>query len=165
MMGTRCGDFDLGALLYIMDREKLSLEQANNLINKKSGLLGVSGFSSDMRDIEEEAFVKKNPRAKLTFDMFCYRVKKYVGAYAAIMGGVDLLIFTGGIGENGWDIRYEVCKNMEFIGLHFNNEANKGVRSVVKEISMPNSKVKVMIYPTDEEYVIAHDTFNIINEK
>jgi len=165
IMGTRCGDFDLGALLYVMKKLNLNTDQTNDLINKKSGMLGISGISSDMRDIEEAAWKKKDYKAKLALDMYHYRVRKYIGAYAAAMGGLDLLIFTGGVGENGSETREEICKNLEFIGVNLDKEKNKGLRSKLELISTPDSKVKIMLVPTNEELVIAQDTLRIVQQK
>lgn len=164
MMGTRVGDIDAGALLYLMSKNELSLSEANNLINKQSGFLGISGISSDMRDIEIQAWEHKDERAQLALDMYNYRIRKYIGSYAAAMGGVDLIIFAGGVGENASELREEVCSNMEFLGLEFDKEANAGVRGKEKVISAEGSKVKVMIVPTDEELVIAEDTEKIVSE-
>ncbi|MBU1013507.1 MAG: acetate kinase [Bacteroidetes bacterium] len=161
MMGTRVGDLDLGALFYIMDKEKLGIAEASDLVNKKSGVLGVSGVSSDMREVEE-AHAKGNKRAELALDMYHYRVKKYIGAYAAAMGGVDIIVFTGGIGENGTETRAEICKDFEFLGLEFDTVLNHGKRGVEMEISALNSKVKALVIPTNEELVIARDTYIIV---
>ncbi len=162
IMGTRTGDLDLGALLYIMSKLNLSLDEANNLINKKSGVLGISGVSYDMRDIENEAWSKGHKKAQLALDMYFYRVKKYIGAYAAAMGGVDLIVFTGGVGENGPETREIVCKDLEFLGVSFDVEKNTGLRGKLEMISKQDSKVKVMVVPTNEELVIAHDTLKVI---
>lgn len=163
IMGTRCGDLDLGALFYIMNKEKLDVNGANNLVNKKSGVLGISGISHDMRDIENAAYKENNHRAKLALDMYFYRVKKYIGSYAAAMGGVDIIVFTGGVGENGPETREAICSEMEFMGVKFNKEVNKGLRGKLTDISMPDSKVKVLVVPTNEELVIARDALEIIN--
>ncbi len=163
MMGTRTGDLDLGALLYIM--KKKDLEAANNLINKKSGVLGVSGISSDMRDIETAAWKEGNKRADLALEMYNYRIRKYIGSYAAAMGGVDLIVFTGGVGENGPETREAVCKGLEFLGVAFDAEKNTGLRGKLDMISKHDSKVKVMVVPTNEELVIAHDTLRIVSHK
>ena len=162
IMGTRCGDIDAGALTYIMNKEEIGLSATNTLINKHSGIIGISGLSSDMRDIEEQALKKNNKRAKLALDMYHYRIKKYIGAYTAAMGGLDLLIFTGGIGENSDFTRAEIAKDMEFFGINFDFEKNKGVRSKEMILSFDNSKVKVMVVPTNEELVIASDTFDVV---
>ncbi len=162
IMGTRTGDLDLGAMLYIMSKLGLSLDDANNLINKKSGVLGVSGVSYDMRDIENEAWNNGHKRAQLALDMYFYRVKKYIGAYAAAMCGVDLIVFTGGVGENGPETREIICKDLEFLGVSFDVEKNTGLRGKLEMISKHDSKVKVMVVPTNEELVIAHDTLKVI---
>ncbi|MFP4024465.1 MAG: acetate/propionate family kinase [Thiohalospira sp.] len=162
MMGTRAGNLDLGALLFIAEKEDLSIQDTNNMINKRSGLLGVSGISSDMRDIENAA-EEGNERAQIAFDMFVYRVTKYIGAYSAAMGGVDLILFTGGIGENGCEVRKQVCENLEYLGVDFDFEKNKGKRGVDLELTKPASKTKVVMVTTNEELVIAQDTHKIIN--
>ena len=161
MMGTRCGDLDLGVMLYIMEKENLSLKEANNVFNKKSGLLGISGISYDMRDVETAAD-KGNDRAKLALDMFAYRVKKYIGAYAAAMGGLDLLIFTGGIGENDHETRRKVLEGLEFLGIEYDNERNTLSKGKELIVTRPGSKVTAMVMPTNEELVIATDTYNIV---
>ncbi len=163
MMGTRVGDLDLGALFYIMDKEKLGIAEASDLVNKKSGVLGISGVSSDMREVEE-AKAAGNKRAALALDMYHYRVKKYIGSYAAAMGGVDIIVFTGGIGENGPETRENICQDFEFLGLEFDAELNAGKRGKEIEISTKNSKVKTVVIPTDEELVIAQDTYKIVKE-
>ncbi len=163
MMGTRTGDLDLGVLFYIMNKENLNSKEAYDLVNKQSGVLGVSGVSNDMREVEEAAD-NGNERAILALEMYFYRVKKYIGAYAAAMGGVDLLIFTGGIGENGPETREEICKDFEFLGLEFDTEKNADKRGEEIEISKANSKVKVTVTPTDEELVIAQDTYEIVTK-
>ncbi|HRS53433.1 MAG TPA: acetate kinase [Bacteroidales bacterium] len=163
IMGTRCGDLDLGAFLYIMEKENLDIKAANNLINKKSGVLGISGISSDMRDLENAA-ANGNYRAQLALKMYAYRVKKYVGAYAAAMGGVDLIIFTGGIGENDDNTREAVCEELEFMGVVLDKNANKGLRGKDAIISSSNSKVKVMTITTNEELVIALESVRILKE-
>ncbi len=164
IMGTRTGDLDLGVLTYIMDKEEIGLNATSTLINKHSGMLGITGVSSDMREIETEAFEKKNERAILGLKMYHYRIKKYIGSYAAAMGGVDALVFTGGIGENASESREEICTGMEYMGLHFDAEKNRGIRSKEAIISNGESKVSVMVIPTNEELVIAEDTARIIKE-
>lgn len=161
MMGTRSGDLDLGALFYIMNKENLDVNGANNLINKQSGVLGISGVSMDMREVEA-ADAEGNKRAKLALNMYHYRVKKYIGSYAAAMGGVDIIVFTGGIGENGPETREKILKGFDFLGLDFDSEANAGNRGNEVVISKENSKVKALVVPTDEELVIAQDTYKII---
>ena len=165
IMGTRCGDLDSGALLYIMKKQSLNLDQANDLINKKSGVLGISGISYDMRDIEDAAWKNNNKRALLALQMYYYRVRKYIGAYSAAMGGLDLLIFTGGVGENGFETREKICENLEFIGVNIDKEKNHGLRAKLELISKPESKVKVMVVPTNEELVIAQDTLRIVAQE
>ncbi len=160
LMGTRSGDLDPSLILFIMGKEGLTVGEANTLLNKHSGLIGISGESSDMREILTA--VKDNQqRAKWAFEIFCYRIKKYVGAYAAAMGGLDALVFTGGIGENSKEIREEVCKEMEFLGIHLDDLKNQNSDEI---ISAENSKVSVMRIPTNEELVIALDTAKIVSE-
>ena len=159
VMGTRCGDLDSGALLYIAEEENLNAKELNTLINKKSGLAGISGGSSDMRDICEKK-AAGDKQATYAYDAFVYRVKKYIGAYAAAMNGVDMITFAGGIGENAKDIREAVCSNMEYLGVKFDAKAND-TRGKEKTISAPDSKVTVMVIPTNEELVIANDTYQL----
>jgi len=163
VMGTRCGDIGPGVINYVMQCEDIGRETVNTLINKHSGLLGVSGVSSDMREVETAA-ANGNERAQLALRMFRYRARKYIGAYAAAMGGVDVVVFTGGIGENSDITRYEIAKDFEFLGLEFDEEKNKGVRGEEKIISKDGSRVIAMIIPTDEELVIAQDTEAIIRK-
>lgn len=160
MMGTRTGDLDIGALTFIMNKEEIGKTTAAKLVNKFSGVLGVTGLSSDMREVEEAA-AAGNERAQLALDMYAYRVQKYIGAYAAAMGGVDIVIFTGGIGENGGETRCDVCAGLEFMGIQLADEQVK-LRGKEAVISTDNSKVKVMVVPTDEELVIAQDTEEIV---
>ncbi len=159
-MGTRCGDLDPAILTFLMEHEHVTAKEIDNILNKKSGVLGISGISSDFRDIEEAAD-QGNERAKLALDIFNNRVKKYIAAYAAIMGGVDVIVFTAGIGENSASNRAAICQNMEFLGIEFDTEANK-VRGEEKRISKESSKVKVYIVPTNEELMIARDTLEIV---
>jgi acetate kinase len=161
IMGTRSGDMDPAIILRVMGLEELSLHEARTLMNKHSGLIGVSGVSSDMRDIIE-AKNEGNDRARLAFDMYCYRIKKYIGSYAAAMGGVDTIIFTGGIGENSNDIRAGVLSNTEWLGVKIDEDLNNMAKSKEVEISSNDSRVKVMVVPTNEELVIARDTKKII---
>jgi acetate kinase len=147
--------------LYIAEREQLNFRGISDLINKKSGVAGISGISSDMRDLENAA-AEGNERAKLALDMYFYRVKQYVGSYAASMEGVDLVIFTGGIGENDSIIRESVSTSIAFMGVDFDADANRGVRGKDKLLTKPNSKVKVMAITTNEELVIASDTATIV---
>jgi acetate kinase len=161
IMGTRSGDLDAGILLYLAEKENLSIKQVNDVINKKSGVCGISGLSSDMRDLENAA-EKGNERAQLALDMYYYRVKKYVGAYAAAMDGVDIVIFTGGIGENDSILREKVSVALDFMGIDFDVDANRGVRGKDKLLTKPESRVKVMAITTNEELVIASDTAVIV---
>jgi acetate kinase len=161
IMGTRSGDVDAGVLTLIMEKEEIDYSSLNTLLNKHSGILGISGISSDMREVETAA-EEGNERAILALKMYEYRVKKYIGAYAAAMGGVDLLIFTGGIGENAVETRENICKDLEFLGLDFDSQANDGVRSKEVIISKKDSRVTVMIVPTNEEFVIASETEEIV---
>ena len=162
VMGTRCGDVDLGAMTYLMEKEGLDAAGVNAVINKKSGVMGVSGVSSDMRDIEA-AIAAGNERAKLALDMFEYRLLKYIGAYTAALNGVDVLVFTGGIGENQMQTRDYICRGLEYLGVKYNAELNAKSRGEEIEISTPDSKVRVVVIPTDEELTIASDTVALVN--
>jgi len=161
MMGTRSGDLDLGAATFIMDKEKMTTQQFSNLVNKQSGLLGVSGVSSDGRDIAA-AVAAGNHRADLARKMFIYRVRKYIGAYAAAMGGVDIIVFTGGIGENDAYTRGEIAKGFEYLGAELDVEKNQSVHAIESVISTDNSRVRLVVIPTDEELMIASDTAHLI---
>jgi acetate kinase len=161
IMGTRSGDIDGGVLTLIMEKEEIDYASLNTLINKHSGLLGISGVSSDMREIEAAA-AEGNERAILSLKMYNYRVKKYIGAYAAAMGGVDIVVFTGGVGENGCEIRENICTDLEFLGIEFDQEKNKGVHSKETIISKDGSRTIVIVVPTNEEFVIASDTKYIV---
>jgi acetate kinase len=163
IMGTRTGDVDAGALLRIADKEEIGISTINTLINKFSGMLGVSGISSDMRDLEIAA-EEGHERAQVALKMFQYRVKKYVGSYAAAMGGVDVIIFTGGVGENDFNTRKEVMTDMEWMGVDFNFELNHGLKGKEVMLTNPGSKVKVMVVPTNEELVIATDAYEIVTK-
>ncbi|MBK7381152.1 MAG: acetate kinase [Ignavibacteriales bacterium] len=160
LMGTRSGDLDPSLILYIMSKEGLTLSEAGTLLNKHSGLIGISGESSDMREILA-AMKDDQKRSKYAFDIFCYKIKKYLGAYAAAMGGLDAFVFTGGIGENSPEVRAEVCKDLEFLGIEIDELKNEEKREV---ISTDNSPVKVLRIPTNEELVIALDTAKIVSE-
>ena len=162
MMGTRVGDVDPGALTFIMDKEHLDTKQLSNLINKKSGVLGISGISSDMRDIDA-AIAEGNERAKLALDMYIYRIIKYIGAYTAVLNGVDIIVFTGGVGENQQPLRKAVCEHLSYLGVKIDDAVNASSRGEEKVISAADSKVKVVVIPTDEELMIARDTEAIVN--
>ncbi|GHV11771.1 hypothetical protein FACS1894162_7410 [Bacteroidia bacterium] len=159
LMGTRSGDVDAGILPYLMEKEQWGAQEISDLINKKSGVFGVSGVSSDMRELEA-AITDGNERAKLALKMYDYRIKKYIGSYAAALGGVDIIVFTGGVGENQAGTREKVCEGLEFMGVKFDKTANK-VRGEEAVISAADSQVKVVVIPTDEEYMIALDTQNL----
>lgn len=161
MMGTRCGDVDPGALIFLMDKHNLNSKDLLNMVNKESGLAGVSGVSSDMREITAAA-KQGNEKAILSLEMYEQRITKYVGAFAAEMGGVDIIVFTGGVGEHQSSTRANVCNPLRFMGVEIDdaaNDANNGDEGI---ISTPNSAVKVVVIPTDEEYMIAKDTEAII---
>ncbi len=162
LMGTRSGDLDPSIVTYIMGKEGLSISEANTLLNKHSGLVGISGESSDMREIEQ-AMNEGDKKAKYAFDVFTYRIKKYIGAYTAAMGGLDVLVFTGGIGENSVAVRETVCENMEYLGIKIDAEKNRSENKPL-EISGNDSKVKVFRIPTNEELVIALDTEKIVKQ-
>ena len=162
MMGTRSGDIDAGAVTYIMEKEGLDAAGMSGLLNKKSGVMGIFGESSDMRDLEA-AVAAGNPRARLAENMYFYRIKKYIGAYAAALGGVDILVFTGGVGENQASARWGACEGLEFMGVKLDAEKNK-VRGEEAVISTDDSKVKVVVIPTDEELMIASDTMAILKK-
>ncbi|RLD71901.1 MAG: acetate kinase [Bacteroidetes bacterium] len=163
IMGTRTGDIDPGVLLFLADKEHLSLKGISNMINQRSGMMGISEISSDMRDLEL-AYYEGNERANLALTMYAYRVKKFIGAYAAIMNGLDCVIFTGGIGENDFNIRRMILQNMEYLGLDFDETENHGVKGEDKIISKPDSKVTAIVVKTNEEHVIATDTYRILEK-
>lgn len=161
VMGTRSGDIDAGAVTFIMEKEGLTPTGVSNLLNKKSGVLGISGVSSDMRELDA-ASKAGNPRAQLAEKMYFYRIKKYIGEYAAALEGVDVIVFTGGVGENQWECRAAACEGLEFMGIKLDNAVNAKVRGEEAIISSADSKVKVVVIPTDEELMIASDTMNIV---
>ncbi len=162
MMGSRSGDIDPSAVTYIMDKLHLQPQEMADFLNKKSGVLGITGISSDMRDIEEAA-KNGNERAQLALRMYNYRIKKYIGSYAAAMGGVDVIVWTAGVGENQISTRMEACSGLEFLGVKMDAEANN-CRGEEKLISAPDSKVQVWVVPTDEEIVIARDTMELVKK-
>lgn len=161
IMGTRTGEIDPGVLIYIADKEHLNVTGVNNLINKKSGVAGISQLSSDMRDLEIAA-AEGNEKALLALNMYAYKVKKFIGSYIAVLNGLDLLIFTGGVGENDYKMRAMICSDMENLGILFDFKANDGVRGKDMVLSRPESRVTVMSITTDEEFVIASDTRYIV---
>lgn len=160
IMGTRSGDIDAGAVTFIMDKEGLDTHGISNLLNKKSGLAGISGGSSDFRDILA-GIAAGNDRARLAKEMYCYRIKKYIGEYAAAMGGVDIILFTGGAGENQWEVREGATKGLEFMGIKLDDAKNKSCRATEAILSADDSKVTVCCIPTDEELMIALDTLEL----
>ncbi len=162
LMGTRSGDIDAGVLSYIMEKENIGHQAISTIVNKYSGVIGVSGTSSDMREIEASV-ASGNERSILALDMYNYRIKKYIGSYSAVLGGLDILVFTGGVGENQYATRQEVCENMEYMGMKLNRDINWGLRGEEAIISAPDSKVKIVVIPTDEEFMIASDTLQILN--
>jgi acetate kinase len=163
IMGTRTGEIDPGVLLYLADKEGLSVSGVNNMINKKSGVAGISQLSSDMRDLEI-ASNDGNRLAILALNMYSYKVKKFIGAYIAAMNGLDLLIFTGGVGENDFNMRKMICSEMDYMGIKFDADANNGVKGKDVVISSPDSKARVMVITTDEEFVIASDTKHLVEK-
>ena len=160
VMGTRSGDVDPGALEYLAKKENLDIVGILNVLNKKSGVHGLSGISSDFRDLNAGAEAG-NKRAQIALDVFCYKVAKYVGSYVAAMNGVDAIVFTAGIGENDWYVRQEVCKYLGYLGIEIDAEANKS-RGKEVELSIPGSKVKVLVVPTNEELAIARETVALV---
>jgi acetate kinase len=161
LMGTRCGDLDPALIFYIMHKEDLTEHQATTMLNKHSGLFGISGVSNDMAELLK-AEASGHERARLAVEMFCYRVKKYVAAYAGVMGGADALIFTGGIGENAAPVRERCVKGLEFMGIRLDAERNAAAAGLEGEISPPDSPVKVLVIPTNEELIIARDTLRLV---
>lgn len=157
MMGSRSGDIDPSAVTYLMEKLNMSPHEMSEFLNKKSGVLGITGISSDMRDVEAAAN-EGNERAVLALKMYAYRVKKYIGSYAAAMGGVDAVVFTAGVGENQTGLRADICRGLEFLGIEIDEAVNATVRGREAVISSPSSRVKVVVVPTDEEIVIARDT-------
>lgn len=164
MMGTRSGDIDAGAVTFIMEKENLTAAGVSDLLNKKSGVKGIFGVSSDMRELEAAVAAGNNKMADLTEKMYFYRIKKYIGAYAAALGGVDIIVFTGGVGENQASCRSGACEGLEYMGVKLDLEKNK-IRGEEAVISAEDSKVKVVVIPTDEELMIASDTMAILNNK
>jgi len=164
MMGTRSGDIDPAVVPFVMSKEELTLSEVNSMLNKHSGMLAVSGFSGDMREIVE-AMEDGDRNAQLAFDMFCYRLRKYIGAYAAAMNGLDALVFTAGIGENSPHVRKAVCEGLTFLGLKLDEAANQQRSKEARFISTPDSRVNVLVVPTNEELIIARDTFRLVSER
>ena len=163
LMGTRCGAVDPSAVTFVMEKHGFTAAQMSDYMNKKSGFIGVSGISSDNRDITAAA-EKGDKRAKLASEMLCYQIKKYVGAFTAAMNGADAILFTGGIGENSWEVREGVCKDMEFFGIKIDYDLNKATKGTLTKLSTPDSKIEVWVVPTNEELLIARDTLALISK-
>jgi acetate kinase len=161
MMGTRSGDIDPTIVSYIINKEGMTAQEANDLLNKRSGVLGLSGVSSDFRDIEEAAEAG-NYRAQLALDVFVHDVKKYIGAYAAILDGVDAIVFTAGVGENSYEMRRDICSTLGYLGVSVDDDKNKNARGKEIDISNPDAKCRVLVIPTNEELMIALDTEEIV---
>jgi len=163
-MGTRCGDMDPAVILHIMGREELSLHEANTLLNKHSGLIGISGVSSDMREILS-ASNDSHTNAKLALEIYCYRLKKYIGSYIAAMNGLDNLVFTGGVGENSPDVRALTCQGMEYLGIKIDQNKNLAAKAVEADVAADDSRARILVIPTNEELVIARDTLRLMNQQ
>lgn len=163
IMGTRCGDIDAGAVTYLQKKLNLDADGITEVLNKQSGVAGFSQLTSDMRDLEA-AVEKGDKHAILTLKMYNYRIKKYIGAYTAAMNGLDILVFTAGVGENQYGVREGVCKDMEWLGINFDFDKNNAVRNEEAIISTPNSKVTVCLIPTDEELMVAEDTIELVKK-
>lgn len=163
-MGTRCGDIDPAIVTFLMEKEGLDMKGIDSLMNKKSGVLGVSGVSSDFRDLEAAAD-NGNERARLAMDMFTYQCKKYIGAYTAAMGGIDAVVFTAGIGENNWKIRRDIVSDLDYLGIKLDQSKNEGLRGIEMDLSAPGSTAKVLIIPTNEELAIAKETERLTSHR
>ncbi|WP_053376355.1 acetate/propionate family kinase [Paenibacillus sp. FJAT-27812] len=163
MMGTRSGDIDPAIVPFVMNKEELTLNEVNSMLNKHSGMLAISGISSDMREVTE-AMLEGDKNAKLAFDMYAYRVKKYIGAYAAAMNGVDTIVFTAGVGENSVALRKAICDGISFLGIELDDSRNGERRKDAREITADSSRVKVLVVPTNEELLIARDTYNLVKQ-
>ena len=163
LMGTRCGAVDPSAVTFVADKHGFTPDEMSQYMNKKSGFLGVSGISSDNRDITAAA-EKGDKRAILASEMLAYQIQRYIGAYTAAMNGVDAVLFTGGIGENSWEVRERVCENMEFFGIEIDKELNKKTRGKLCKLSTANSRTEVWVVPTNEELLIARDTLALISK-
>ncbi|WP_166239464.1 acetate/propionate family kinase [Paenibacillus turpanensis] len=161
MMGTRSGDLDPAIVPFTMAKQDLAIHEVNSMLNKHSGLLAISNISSDMREIEE-AMAEGDKNAELAFEMYTYRLRKYIGSYAAALNGLDVMVFTAGVGENSATLRAHVCEGLSFLGVKLDLEANKIRSGEVRRISSADSKVEVLVVPTNEELVIARDTFNLV---
>jgi len=165
MMGTRCGDIDPAIPIHMQQQLGLSVDEVNGILNKKSGMLGLSHISNDMREIEDEILVKNNPKAILAHDVYCYRIKKYIGSYFAALNGLDVLIFTGGVGERMPILREQVCRDMDAIGIKLNLEENARFTDDIQVLSTPDSRVTVLKIPTNEELMIALETERLLKQE
>lgn len=163
LMGTRCGAVDPSAVTFVMEKHGFTAAQMSDYMNKKSGFIGISGISSDNREITAAA-EKGDKRAKLATEMLCYQIKKYIGAFTAAMNGADAILFTGGIGENSWEVREGVCKDMEYFGIKIDYDLNKATKGTLTKLSTPDSKIEVWVVPTNEELLIARDTLALISK-
>ena len=163
MMGTRCGDIDPAIPIHLQQQLGLTVDEVNNILNKKSGMLGLSHISNDMREIENEVFVKNNPKAIMALDVYCYRIKKYIGSYFAVLNGLDVLVFTGGVGENMPLLREQVCRDMEAIGIKLDGEENSRRTDGIQVLSTTDSSVTVLKIPTNEELMIARETKRLLS--
>lgn len=161
-MGTRSGSIDPAIVTFLIKELKMSIDEVDTLLNKKSGILGIFGSSSDMRDVKKAAFKENNEKAKLALDVFHYKIKQFIGSYIAAMNGADVVVFTGGIGENSPENREGICENMDYLGIKINKAENNNAIGITKDISAADSKVKVLVIPTDEELMIARDTKDIV---
>ena len=160
-MGTRSGDLDPAAVTFIASKEGLSMHEVEGMLNTQSGLLGISGLTNDMRVLQEELRLNDDRRVRLAIDVFCYRARKYAGAYLAAMGGADAIVFTGGIGENSPEIRAQICQGLEWAGLKLDTVKNKTQVGTEGEITLENATLKAYVIPTDEELLIARDTVRV----
>lgn len=163
VMGTRCGDVDAAVILFLMEKENLAISQLDNILNRQSGLLGISGISNDLREVQKWAS-KGNRRAKLALEIFVYRIKKYIGAYSFVLGGLDALTFSAGIGENEANIRDKICQGLEFFHFHLDKKRNRVSSKASRFISRQNSPVKILVIPTNEEEMIAEETWLVVNK-
>jgi acetate kinase len=164
VMGTRCGDIDPAIIIHLLTNENITAEDLYVLLNKKSGLLGISGLTNDMRTILKSA-AAGHDRAKLAMDVFCYRIKKYISSYIGVLNGLDVLVFTAGIGENSPTIREKCCQEMDFLGIKLDSAANNDTIAKQGVISSPDSKVKVIVVPTNEELMIARESVKVLTNK
>jgi acetate kinase len=164
VMGTRCGDLDPAIPIHMQKVLGMDVDEVNTILNKKSGILGLSALSKDMREIEDKVLQEKDPTATRALEVYVYRIKKYIGSYTAAMNGVDVVVFTGGVGENMPILREMVCSDMDYLGMQLNKQANDQVKSGILDLTGKNSKVKILKIPTNEELMIAMETKRIIEK-